>query len=158
MSETAPQPPEQETSSSSSTKEDSSSETTTGSSQECGKTNLKSDEMIEPAGLDESCQNMFKKISEYLQCELNASLDDYELLEKLNQLTKQKYVEMDNATKGLITRMEQINEKYEKLKPYLEMIDKVDVSVTNLEDAAYKLDAYSKELEARFTKLQKNAS
>jgi hypothetical protein len=38
-------------------------------------------------------------------------LDDYELLEKLNQLTKQKYVEMDNVTKGLITRMEQINEK-----------------------------------------------
>jgi hypothetical protein len=34
----------------------------------------------------------------------------------------------------------------EKLKPYLEMIDKVDTSVTNLEEAAYKLDTYSKEL------------
>jgi hypothetical protein len=34
----------------------------------------------------------------------------------------------------------------EKLKPYLEMIDKVDASVTNLEEAAYKLDTYSKEL------------
>ena len=40
-----------------------------------------------------------------------ASLDDYELLEKLNQLTRQKYSEMNNVTKGLITRMEQINEK-----------------------------------------------
>ena len=43
----------------------------------------------------------------------SVSLDDYELLEKLNQLTKQKYVEMDNVAKGLITRMEQINEKCE---------------------------------------------
>ena len=71
MSETAPQPSEQETSSSSSTKEDSSPETTTGSSQESEKTNWRSDEVIDPAGLDESCKNMFKKISEYLQCELN---------------------------------------------------------------------------------------
>ena len=34
----------------------------------------------------------------------------------------------------------------EKLKPYLDMIDKVDASVTNLEEAAHKLDTYSKEL------------
>ncbi len=72
MAEIAPQPSEQETSSSSPTTENSSPETTAGCSQEPGKTNARSGEInIEPAGLDESCQNMFKKISEYLQCELN---------------------------------------------------------------------------------------
>lgn len=38
-------------------------------------------------------------------------MDDYELLQKLNELTKQKYIEMDDVTKGLTTRMEQINKK-----------------------------------------------
>ena len=32
------------------------------------------------------------------------------------------------------------------LQPFLAMIEKVDSSVTNLEQAAYKLDTYSKEL------------
>ena len=32
------------------------------------------------------------------------------------------------------------------LQPFLAMIDKVDASVSSLEQAAYKLDAYSKEL------------
>ena len=71
MAETAPEFPEQEASSSSSATESSSAETAAGAGQESGKTNSTSEEIIEPASLDESCQNMFKKITEYLQCELN---------------------------------------------------------------------------------------
>lgn len=108
--------------------------------------------------LQDSCRKMFEKISEYLKSELSGSLEDYELLEKLNELTKQKYQEMDNITKALTGRMDGINEKYTNLQPFLAMIDKVDTSVTNLEQAAYKLDTYSKELEARFKKLEKSAS
>jgi hypothetical protein len=71
MSEAAPQQSEQETSSRSTTKESVSLETATATGQESEQTNLRSEKVIEPAGLDESCQNMFRKISEYLQCELN---------------------------------------------------------------------------------------
>ena len=42
-----------------------------------------------------------------------ASQEDYELLEKLNELTKLKYNEMDNVTSGLLGRMKAINEKCE---------------------------------------------
>lgn len=42
-----------------------------------------------------------------------ASQEDYELLEKLNELTKLKYNEMDNVTNGLLGRMKAINEKCE---------------------------------------------
>jgi len=34
----------------------------------------------------------------------------------------------------------------ESLQPYLEMIDQLDESVTSLEQAAYKLDNYSRRL------------
>jgi len=34
----------------------------------------------------------------------------------------------------------------ESLQPYLEMIDQLDESVTSLEQAAYKLDSYSRRL------------
>ncbi|XP_028404906.1 biogenesis of lysosome-related organelles complex 1 subunit 2-like [Dendronephthya gigantea] len=157
MAETEIKHSEQEVNPGTSVKGEISSEIAADSGQAVNETASRSDE-IKPATLEESCRNMFTNISEYLQCELNASLDDYELLEKLNQLTKEKYDEMDNTTKTLITRMKQINEKYEKLKPYLDMIDKVDASVTSLEAAAQKLDTYSKELEARFKKLEKAAT
>lgn len=41
------------------------------------------------------------------------------------------------------------------LQPYLQQIDQIDDSVAKLEQAAYKLDAYSKRLEAKFKHLEK---
>nr|CAD7442419.1 unnamed protein product [Timema bartmani] len=41
------------------------------------------------------------------------------------------------------------------LQPYLEQIDQIEDSVTKLEQAAYKLDAYSKRLELKFKHLEK---
>lgn len=41
------------------------------------------------------------------------------------------------------------------LIPYLEQIDQIEDSVIKLEQAAYKLDAYTKRLEAKFKSLEK---
>lgn len=41
------------------------------------------------------------------------------------------------------------------LLPYLQQIDQIEDSVVKLEQAAYKLDIYSKRLEAKFKSLEK---
>ncbi|KAL9962876.1 hypothetical protein ACROYT_G032026 [Oculina patagonica] len=132
-------------------------------------TELSSESVLEePSGIDkpqasgaevlslkDCCREAFGKITEYLNGELAGSIQDYVLLEKLNKLTVTKYSEMSNTAKTLITVMEELDKKYKSLEPYLEQIDKVEESVASLEQAAYRLDAYSKRLEAKFKKLER---
>lgn len=105
--------------------------------------------------IEESCNNMVEKIAEYLNGELSATSEDYKLLETLNKLTINKYDEMSTSTKTLITKMEEINEKYKLLSPYLTQIELLEESVLKLEQTAYKLDDYSKQLESKFKTLEK---
>ena len=72
MADTTSQLSVEDTSSDSSNVQNNSAESISASAHESSQPNSRSEEMIEPVGLDESCQNMFKKISEYLQCELNS--------------------------------------------------------------------------------------
>lgn len=46
-------------------------ETTASSSQESREIESTEEKIVDPASLNESCQKMFKNISEYLQCELS---------------------------------------------------------------------------------------
>ncbi|ETE60141.1 Biogenesis of lysosome-related organelles complex 1 subunit 2, partial [Ophiophagus hannah] len=82
------------------------------------------EEATEPAEADinELCTEMFNKMAIYLTGELTATSEDYKLLENMNKLT--------NAA----------------LQPYLEQINQIEEQVAALEQAAYKLDAYSKKL------------
>ena len=41
------------------------------------------------------------------------------------------------------------------LQPYCDQIDQVEASVSALEQTAYRLDAYCKQLEAKFKELEK---
>ncbi|XP_048585866.1 biogenesis of lysosome-related organelles complex 1 subunit 2 [Nematostella vectensis] len=109
----------------------------------------------EEKDLKETCRVAFDKITQYLNGELTASLEDYTLLEQLNNLTTDKYKEMSTMTKSLITTMEKLDDKYKSLQPYLEQIDRIEDSVSSLEQAAYRLDAYSKKLENKFKRLER---
>ncbi|XP_014667779.1 PREDICTED: biogenesis of lysosome-related organelles complex 1 subunit 2-like [Priapulus caudatus] len=101
------------------------------------------------------CTELFEKLSEYLQGELAMTSEDYRLLEHMNRITKDKYENMTEVAKQVGTSLHQLNDKYRNLKPYLEQIDQLDAAVTDLENTAYQLDAYSKKLEARFKSLEK---
>lgn len=102
----------------------------------------------------ELCRETFLKTSEYLKGELEGTVEDYKLLETMNKVTISKYSEMKNIAAGLGKALTDLNEKYKMLQPFLDQIDQIDDSVSSLEQAAYKLDAYSKRLEAKFKMLE----
>ncbi|XP_072245999.1 biogenesis of lysosome-related organelles complex 1 subunit 2 [Leuresthes tenuis] len=115
------------------------------------------EEAVEPAepDIDELCSDMFEKMAIFLQGELTATCEDYRLLENMNKLTSLKYMEMKDISVNISRNLQDLNNKYASLQPYLDQINKIEEQVSSLEQAAYKLDAYSKKLEARFKKLEK---
>ncbi|KAM8745391.1 biogenesis of lysosome-related organelles complex 1 subunit 2 [Acanthopagrus schlegelii] len=115
------------------------------------------EEAVEPAepDINELCTDMFDKMSVFLQGELTATCEDYRLLENMNKLTSLKYMEMKDISINISRNLQDLNNKYASLQPYLDQINQIEEQVSSLEQAAYKLDAYSKKLEARFKKLEK---
>lgn len=108
-----------------------------------------------PVTLEESCDHMIEKIADYLNGELAATSADYKLLETLNKMSIEKYQDMCQTTDSLKGSMEHINERYKLLAPYLKQIDLLEESVLKLEQTAYKLDNYSKQLEVKFKNMER---
>ncbi|KAF4099337.1 biogenesis of lysosome-related organelles complex 1 subunit 2 [Onychostoma macrolepis] len=115
------------------------------------------EEATEPAepDINELCRDMFDKMAVFLQGELTATCEDYKLLENMNKLTSLKYMEMKDISINISRNLQDLNQKYASLQPYLDQINQIEEQVTALEQAAYKLDTYSKKLEAKFKKLEK---
>ncbi|XP_032382532.1 biogenesis of lysosome-related organelles complex 1 subunit 2 [Etheostoma spectabile] len=115
------------------------------------------EEALEPAepDINELCTDMFEKMAIFLQGELTGTCEDYRLLENMNKLTSLKYMEMKDISINISRNLQDLNNKYASLQPYLDQINQIEEQVSSLEQAAYKLDAYSKKLEARFKKLEK---
>ncbi|XP_074492092.1 biogenesis of lysosome-related organelles complex 1 subunit 2 [Sebastes fasciatus] len=115
------------------------------------------EEAVEPAepDINELCTDMFEKMAIFLQGELTGTCEDYCLLENMNKLTSLKYMEMKDISINISRNLQDLNNKYASLQPYLDQINQIEEQVSSLEQAAYKLDAYSKKLEARFKKLEK---
>ena len=75
------------------------------------------------------------------------------LLEQMNRVTATKYSDMRQITANVSKGVEQLNDKYRELQPYLEQVDQIEESVARLEAAAFKLDSYSKRLEAKSARI-----
>lgn len=108
-----------------------------------------------PPDVVELCRETFQKTSEYLKGELEGTIEDYKLLEQMNKVTLSKYAEMKNISTAVGNSLQDLNDRYKSLQPFLDQIDQIEDNVTSLEQAAYKLDAYSKRLEAKFKALEK---
>ncbi|CAL8270085.1 unnamed protein product [Arctogadus glacialis] len=106
------------------------------------------EEAVEPAepDINELCTDMFDKMAIFLQGELTATCEDYRLLENMNKLTSLKYMEMKDISINISRNLQDLNNKYASLQPYLDQINQIEEQVSSLEQAAYKLDAYSKKL------------
>lgn len=121
-------------------------------------TSTSSFEALDPhdPNLSRLANTMFQKTGEYLQEELTATHADYRLLERLNKESIAKYTELKTISSSAAQSLDSLNEKYKKLQPILDNINEIDDSVTKLEQAAYKLAAYSKRLEAKFKDIEKD--
>ena len=89
---------------------------------------------------------------------METTVEEYKLLEQMNRVTLTKYSDMSQITENVSKGVVELNGKYTALMPYLEQIDQIDASVSRLEQAAYKLDAYSKRLEQKFKSLEKRSN
>lgn len=105
--------------------------------------------------LNELAATMFDKTGQYIQSELSSTLDDYRLTEEMNKATVTKYSDMQQIAGNVAKSLKDLNDKFHSLKPCLDQIDQVEESVAKLEQVAYKLDTYSKRLEAKFKALEK---
>ena len=105
--------------------------------------------------LDDLSRDMFDKVAAYFHGELESVAEDYSVLEKMNRATTAKYVDMKTTGANIAKALNELNEKYAAIAPQLELIDEVETSVGQLEEAASKLDAYSKALEQRWKQYEK---
>jgi len=105
--------------------------------------------------LSHLARSAFDKASDYLQGELMVMKENYKLLENLNTATAAKYSDMRQISGNVYRSFEELNSKYKSLDPLLCQLIHIEESVNKLEHAAYKLDAYSKRLEAKFKALEK---
>ncbi|XP_072494619.1 biogenesis of lysosome-related organelles complex 1 subunit 2-like [Notamacropus eugenii] len=92
---------------------------------------------------------MFSKMAAYLTGELTDTREDNKLLKNMNKLTSLKYLEMKDIAVNISRNRKDFNQKYATHQPYLDEITLIEEQVATLEQAAHKLDAYSKKLEAK---------
>jgi len=114
---------------------------------------LTAEEELRQKELIESTKLMFKNVSEYLKSELQATSLDFQLLENMNEVTKQKYTELNTVANNLSVFLEDLQKKYRDFEPYLKKIEQIDNNVGELENTVQLLDEYTKRLEEKFKKL-----
>eukprot|EP01125_Pyxidicula_operculata_P007240 TRINITY_DN2465_c0_g1_i1.p1 TRINITY_DN2465_c0_g1~~TRINITY_DN2465_c0_g1_i1.p1 ORF type:complete len:107 (-),score=29.70 TRINITY_DN2465_c0_g1_i1:367-666(-) len=61
--------------------------------------------------LDQDTKQLFNTLAKYLQSELLATSDDYKLLQQMNAIERDKYVEMTKLAQTLVTNMGGLQEK-----------------------------------------------
>jgi len=105
--------------------------------------------------LDDLSRDMFEKVAAYFHGELEAVAEDYAVLEKMNRASATKYVDMKTTGSNIAKALNELNDKYAAIAPQLSQIDQVEAGVGQLEEAAHKLDAYSKTLEQRWKVYEK---
>ncbi|XP_075159960.1 biogenesis of lysosome-related organelles complex 1 subunit 2 [Haematobia irritans] len=99
--------------------------------------------------LSKLATKMFRKTEEYITNELEAPIEDYQLLENMNKATVGKYSDMRKIAQNLALSTAELSVKFQALTPLMQQIDEISDTVDKLEAAAYKLDAYSIALENR---------
>jgi biogenesis of lysosome-related organelles complex 1 subunit 2 len=120
-------------------------------------TSTSSFEAVDPHDpvLNKLANSLFSKTADWVSGELDSTIDEYRLLEQMNRVTLTKYGDMKQVTTNISKGVNDLNEKYTNLMPYLEQIDQIDESISRLEQAAYKLDNYSKRIETKYKQIEK---
>ncbi|KAH7725584.1 Protein BLOS-2 [Aphelenchoides avenae] len=111
---------------------------------------------------------VFEKVSSFVQGHIQGTVDDYKLLEDMNNVTAQRYADMKQVAETVSTRLSQLNDKCmivlgpdrdrhlsdETLRPYLQQIDEIDEASKRMDAAVTTLDNYITAVESRLKKIQ----
>jgi biogenesis of lysosome-related organelles complex 1 subunit 2 len=103
-------------------------------------------------------ENVFEKVSAFVQGHIQGTVDDYKLLEDMNNVTAQRYSDMKQVAETVSDRLSQLNEKYETFRPYLQQIDQIDETSKRMETAMTTLENYLTSIESRLRRMQHNSS
>ncbi|XP_063633152.1 biogenesis of lysosome-related organelles complex 1 subunit 2 [Cydia splendana] len=120
-------------------------------------TSCSSFEVLDPHDpvISRHATQLFKRTNDYLQGEMSAGQDHYNLLEQINRLTITKYADLRSLAVNLSKTLNEYNEMYNtQIRPLLQQIDAIDAQVSRFEASAYRLDAYTKQLKQRFKELE----
>ena len=112
------------------------------------------DPTIVPSELKRLADDMHEKVGVYLQGQIEGTIEEYKLLEEMNNVTSQRYSDMKQVAEGVADKLSLLNDKYEMLRPYLQQIDEIDENTRKLEDAATTLDIYVSSLENKLQNMQ----
>lgn len=118
-------------------------------------TSTSSFEPLDPhdPNLSRIATKMFDNISTFIHSEFEGAASDYQLLEQMNDATRNKYHDIQHIISCLNASSAEMNNKLEHLEPLLQQIDEIDECVNKLEASALKLDTYSMELERKLQRI-----
>ena len=90
---------------------------------------------------------------DYSRLQIEATLDEYKLLEELNRVAAARYSQVADTVDSLAGFAEAAAEQRRSLEPLLSEIDSIDAVVTSLEGAAELLDTHVSRIEAKAREL-----
>ncbi|XP_003737682.1 biogenesis of lysosome-related organelles complex 1 subunit 2 [Galendromus occidentalis] len=104
--------------------------------------------------MEQAADKMFSSTADFLRTELNAAVDDFQLLQAMNKAALHKYKDLTKTTQVIGGALEALEDQYKDLAPILAQLDDIEENVNNLEQAAFKLDSFCKQLEQKLKSLE----
>ncbi|KAI9312235.1 biogenesis of lysosome-related organelles complex-1 subunit 2-domain-containing protein [Dichotomocladium elegans] len=93
-----------------------------------------------------------RKLAAYTRNELEATIDDCQLLETMNKVTKEKYERMSQMSHRLVEEISRIQATYEDFSTFEKQVDDITEQTVHIEKIARALDEYSRHLETKLNK------
>jgi len=92
----------------------------------------------------------FDRLTKYMSGELQASAEDFLLLERLNEIAVDRYKNINNKALAIKHCLNELQEEVKVLEPQLKQIDELYTNVMQLDTVIRALDTYTLDLEKQF--------
>ncbi|KAI8847859.1 biogenesis of lysosome-related organelles complex-1 subunit 2-domain-containing protein [Chytridium lagenaria] len=86
-------------------------------------------------------------VTSLVRSEILTASSDLKLLESLNHIARDRYVEFGDTASVMVHEVERLQASYDTIEPYLHQVTELERQVTSLETIADELDDYTKRLE-----------
>ncbi|KAK4515451.1 uncharacterized protein ATC70_010397 [Mucor velutinosus] len=95
----------------------------------------------------------YKHFTEYTKAELKMTVEDCQLLEKMNTTTQEKYTQMSEMSQRLMKEMSKLQNTYADFSNFIQQIEDIHQQSIEMENIAKALDEYSTYLENKLLKV-----